>query len=305
MAYLKLIRPVNLLLIILVQFLIKYIWLEPLDIPLALDDFQFGLLVFATVCIAAAGNVVNDILDVPVDRINKPEKMMVSRRITEKAAYNYYIGLTVAGVLAGFYLANGIDRPGLAAVFVIISALLYVYATHLKAILIAGNVLISVLVAMSLIILILFDIYPAITTNSAATQIMAARVILAYAAFAFFINLIREIVKDLQDIDGDKNGGRRSIPILLGRKRTVNLIFVLGVVALLVILIYTYQVLYQFQMVALYFVFLIAAPLLYFCIKAWNTETKKHYAVLSRVLKIIMLTGMCSLIFYAEIATQL
>ncbi len=304
-SFLKLTRPVNLLLIILVQGIIKYGLLETLDVQVSLDNFRFRLLVFATVCIAAAGNVINDIFDVNIDRINKPQQVIVGRRITEKSAYNFYIILNILGVGVGFYLSNLLDHPGLAAVFIVISALLYVYATQLKSILLLGNILISLLVASSLLILILFDIFPAIDTELKESQVLSSQAILMYAGFAFFINFIREIVKDLQDIDGDKNGGRKTLPIVLGRRRTVNVVFVLGVIALLCVLLYTYFVLYNYQKVVLYFVFLVAAPILFFCIKAWNAENDKHFAVLSIILKVVMFTGICSIIFYAEVIIKL
>jgi len=304
-SFLKLTRPVNLLLIILVQGIIKYGLLETLDVQVSLDNFRFRLLVFATVCIAAAGNVINDIFDVNIDRINKPQQVIVGRRITEKSAYNFYIILNILGVGVGFYLSNLLDHPGLAAVFIVISALLYVYATQLKSILLLGNILISLLVASSLLILILFDIFPAIDTELKESQVLSSQAILMYAGFAFFINFIREIVKDLQDIDGDKNGGRKTLPIVLGRRRTVNVVFVLGVIALLCVLLYTYFVLYNYQKVVLYFVFLVAAPILFFCIKAWNAENNKHFGVLSIILKVVMLTGICSIIFYAEVIIKL
>ncbi|TDI74384.1 MAG: prenyltransferase [Bacteroidetes bacterium] len=305
MSFLKLTRPVNLLLIILVQGIIKYGLLETLDVQVSLDNFRFRLLVFATVCIAAAGNVINDIFDVNIDRINKPQQVIVGRRITEKSAYNFYIILNILGVGVGFYLSNLLDHPGLAAVFIVISALLYVYATQLKSMLLLGNILISLLVASSLLILILFDIFPAIDTELKESQVLSSQAILMYAGFAFFINFIREIVKDLQDIDGDKNGGRKTLPIVLGRRRTVNVVFVLGVIALLCVLLYTYFVLYNYQKVVLYFVFLVAAPILFFCIKAWNAENDKHFAVLSIILKVVMFTGICSIIFYAEVIIKL
>lgn len=305
MAYLRIIRPLNLLLIILVQVIIKYGLLEAHDLPLALDNFTFGLLVFATVCIAAAGNVVNDIFDVNVDRINKPNKMVIGRLISERAAYNYYMVLSVLGVAAGFYLSNLISHPGLAAIFIVISALLYLYATHVKAMLLVGNILVSLLVALSLIVLILFDIYPAIDGPVSEFQHRSSQTILLYAGFAFFINLIREIVKDLEDIDGDQNGGRSTLPIVLGRKRTVDVVFILGVIALLGILVFTYTQLYNFQVTAFYFVFLVAAPLLFFCIKAWNAEHHKHFSLLSLLLKMILFSGICSLLFYSKILMQL
>ncbi len=300
MAYLKLLRPINLLLIVLVQCLIKYGLFEAWNVKTQLGNLQFALLVIITVAIAGAGNVVNDIFDEVVDRINKPDKMIVWRLIPEKTAYNFYIILNVVGVGLGFYLANTIEHAGLTAVFIAISALLYIYATHVKSMVLVGNVLISFLVAMSLVVLILFDIYPAIDTDEMTLQIKASKIVLLYAGFAFYINLIREIVKDIQDIDGDKNGGRNSLPITFGRKRTTYIVFVLGVLGFLNTLWFTYDLLYIYKWLSFYFIFLIAAPLLFFCIKAWNAKSKIDFSFLSLLLKIIMLLGICSLPLFAK-----
>lgn len=305
LPYLKIIRPVNLLLIVFVQCVIKFGVFQNLGVKVALDYFQFFLLVLSTVCIAAAGNVVNDIFDEVTDRINKPEKMIVWCLLSERAANNYYIMLSVLGVGTGFYLANSVGHPGLAVVFIIISALLYLYASQLKSVLILSNLLVSLLVAMSLIVLIIFDIFPAIDTDEMDLQVQSSQAILAYAGFAFYINLIREIVKDLQDIDGDKNAERNTIPIAIGRDRTVTLIFSLGLIGLLVTLAYTYFGLYSYQNLAFYFVFLIAAPLLVFCIRAWSAATKRDFGILSLILKIILFLGVGSLLLFAEIIPSL
>lgn len=299
--YLRIVRPINLLLLILVQFVIKYGFLEPLEVKTSLDSLGFSLLVIATLCIAAAGNVINDIFDKEIDLVNKPNKVLVGKRISEKKAYNYYMLLNVVGVGAGFYLSNLLDKPAMAAIFIIISALLYVYSSQLKTMLIIGNVLVSVLVATSLIVIILFDIFPALDPDNLDLQVRASRLILLYAGFAFYINLLREIVKDLQDINGDKKGGGNTLPIAIGRSRTVQVVFILGVIGLLGILFYTYTHLYRFRNAAFYFVFLVAAPLLFFCIKAWDAEKDKHYKLLSILLKLIMLSGILSILFYPSI----
>ncbi|MBX2828249.1 MAG: geranylgeranylglycerol-phosphate geranylgeranyltransferase [Flavobacteriaceae bacterium] len=300
MSYIKILRPVNLLLIVLVQCLIKFALFDHWEVETQLTTIQFALLVVITLLIAGAGNVVNDIFDEAVDRVNKPDKMIVWRLISEKMAYNYYIVLNVIGVGLGFYLANSIDRPGLTAVFIVISALLYIYATHVKSMLLIGNILVSLLVAMSLLVLILFEIYPMIETTATPRQMGASKIVLFYAGFAFYINLIREIVKDLEDIDGDKNGGRNSLPIAMGRTRATHIVFVLAVLALVGILWLTYTKLYIHTWLSFYFVFLIAAPLLFFSIKAWNAESKKDFSLLSNLLKIIMLLGVCSLPLMAQ-----
>ncbi len=296
MAYLRIIRPVNLLLIAFVQCIIKFGLFEPLGVRTALSPLQFLLLVIATLCIAAAGNVINDIYDADIDLINKPKKVLVGKKISEKAAYNYYFALTIAGVVFGFILANKIDKPGLAALFIVISALLYVYSSQLKAMLLVGNLLVSVLVAMSLLVVVIFDIFPAIDTDPVFDQIRVSKIVMHYAIFAFVINFIRELVKDLEDINGDKNGGINTLAIALGRKRTTIVVFSLAVVTIFAIISYMYTYLYNYRVVVLYFLVLIIAPLMYFCIKAWGAESKKEFNRLSFILKLVMFTGMCSIL---------
>lgn len=298
MKYLHLIRYQNLIFIALVQVFIKYGLFHPFGIEITLNGFGFSLLVVATLCIAAAGNIINDIYDVEIDKINKPEKVLIGKKITEKNANNLFIILNVIGVAIGFYLANIIGRPGFSALFIAFSALLYLYASYLKGMLLVGNLLISALVAMSIIIVALFDLLPAITPTNQATQSTIFSIVLDYALFAFFINFIREIVKDLQDINGDKKGDMNTLPIALGRKRTTTITFILGVLMVLGVVYYMYEYLYNQQVLLLYFLFAIVAPLLYFCIKAWSAENKKDYAFLSKLLKIVMFTGICSMLLF-------
>ncbi len=280
------------------QFFIKYGLFHPFGIEITLNGFGFSLLVVATLCIAAAGNIINDIYDVEIDKINKPEKVLIGKTITEKSANNLFIILNVIGVAIGFYLANIIGRPGFSALFIAFSALLYLYASYLKGMLLVGNLLISALVAMSIIVVALFDLLPAVTPENQATQSTIFSIVLDYALFAFSINLLREIVKDLQDINGDKKGGLNTLAIALGRKRTTTITFILGALLVMGVVFYMYEYLYKQQVLLLYFLFAIVAPLLFFCIKAWSAETKKEYGFLSTLLKIVMFTGICSLLLF-------
>lgn len=295
MNYLNLIRYQNLFFIALVQVFIKYGLFQAFRVETALNHFGFALLVIATICIAAAGNIINDIYDVEIDKINKPNKVLIGKKISERSANRLFIILNITGVAIGFYLANSIGKPSFAALFIVFSALLYLYASYLKGILLIGNLLVSALVAMSLIIVALFDLFPAITSQNQATQSAVFKIVLHYALFAFFINFIREIVKDLQDFNGDKKGGMNTLPIALGRKRTIKIVFILGVFMVLGIVFYMYEYLYNEQTLLLYFLFAIVAPLLYFCIKAWDAETQKNFSFLSKLLKIIMFLGICSI----------
>ncbi len=296
MKHFHLIRYQNLIFIALVQIFIKFGLFHPFGIDVTLNSFEFALLVMATVCIAAGGNIINDIYDVEIDKINKPNKVLIGKSITERSATRLYIILNVIGVGIGFYLSNTIEKPGFAALFIILSALLYIYASYLKGVLIIGNLIISALVAMSLIIVGLFDLLPAITPQNQVGQSAVFRIVLDFALFAFFINFIREIVKDLQDINGDKKGGINTLAIVIGRKRTILVISILGMFLLFGVILYMYEHLYDKQFVMLYFLFGIVAPLLYFCIKAWSAKSSKNYAHLSILLKMVMFTGMCSIL---------
>ncbi|MCB0457747.1 MAG: UbiA family prenyltransferase, partial [Flavobacteriaceae bacterium] len=207
------------------QFLIKYFLFEAFDVAFAINSvFNYSLLVFATLFIAAGGNVINDINDVAIDKINKPTQVIVGKIISEKAAYNYYMLLTVVGVGCGFIVSNLVEKPGLAVVFILIAALLYWYATFIKSMLLVGNLLISILVGFSILIVVLLDIFPVLNETDKSIQILLSKTLLGYAAIAFYINLMREIVKDIQDINGDKNGGRSTLPIVLGVARTTTMV---------------------------------------------------------------------------------
>lgn len=298
MHYLKLIRYPNLLFIAFTQIVIKYGLFLPFEIDITLNAFGFSLLVISTMCIAAGGYIINDIYDVDIDKINKPKNVIVGRSITEKTANRLYIIFNVLGVGIGFYLANMIGKPGFAAIFIIISALLYLYSSYLKGILLVGNLLISALVAFSLIIIPLFDLLPAITDANRSTQSLIFSIILDYSLFAFFINFIREIIKDIQDINGDKKNDLNTLAISIGRKRTTNIVFGLGVLAVVAIVFYMYTYLYENEIAILYFLFLILAPMLYFCFKSFEAKSAKDYAHQSILLKIIMFLGVGSLLIY-------
>lgn len=294
-AYLKIVRPINLLLIILTMGLIKFRLFGAFEIPLALNTTGFILLVLATVLIAAGGNVINDLYDVEIDTVNKPQKMLIGKSISEKNGFRFYMVLTILGVGLGFWVANIIGKPGLAVLFIFTTALLYWYATHLKSIVLIGNSIVSFLVGLSLLMLVLFDIFPSIELEAHPLHFTLSKVVLYYALAAFWLNLIREIVKDLEDINGDKNGGRMTLPIVLGCSRTTVIVFAMGLLFLFLLILLSYYQLYAYPPLLFYFIFFIIGPLGLFCIKSWQAEKMKDYAQLSLLLKITMFTGAGSL----------
>ncbi|TYB74329.1 geranylgeranylglycerol-phosphate geranylgeranyltransferase [Bizionia myxarmorum] len=300
-SILSLIRWKNLLMIALVQLLIKYALLEPFGAIITLNGFGFSLLVLATVCIAASGYIINDIYDQETDAINKPKQQIIGKSISEKTAYNYFIGFNVIGVLLGFYISNMVGRSGFFALFVLTSGLLYIYATYLKQIPIVGTVIISFLVALSLIIVGLFELLPAITSRNQELQLFYFEIILAYALFAFLINFIRELIKDLEDIDGDYKAGIKTLPIVLGRERTNFIVFFLTFIPLFAIIFYVTTNMYKNLFIVGYFLLLVIAPLILALIWIFQAKLKKDYHAISTLLKVIMLFGMLSMVLYQYI----
>lgn len=286
------------MMIALVQYLIKYALLVPFGIDITLNWFGFSLLVLATLSIAAAGNIINDIYDVPTDLINKPNKVIVGKKVSEKLAYNLFISFNVIGVLTGFYLSHLIGRSGFFALFVVISGLLYIYASYLKQIMLVGNLVIALLVAMSLLLVGLFELLPAITPQNQETQLTFFKLIFDYAVFAFLLTLVRELIKDIQDIDGDHKAGMNTLPIAIGRDRATKIAFLIALIPLLFVIYYIVTYLYKQSMVVLYFLIFIVAPLIYLSIKLYTAETKQDYKKLSGLTKIIMLFGMMSILLY-------
>lgn len=284
-----------------IQCIIKYVFFElpqfkSANLTTALDTAAFTALVLATICIAAAGNIINDIYDVVTDNINKPNKVIVGKSISEETANNLFIGFTVIGIVLGIYATWGIDKNSYATIFLIVSALLYWYATTLKQTILIGNILVSFLVALSILIVGIFEITPMITLESREAYVFMFKFLIDYAVFAFLINLVREMVKDLEDVDGDHKAGYNTLPIAIGRNRAAKMAFGACVITIMTIVYYVVTYLFENQYLLIYFIFLIIGPLSYCAIKLLSAETKSQFSQLSTILKVVMVLGMCSIL---------
>ena len=282
----------------LMQVIFRYGFLKLQNIDLALADWQYALLVLSTVLIAAGGYVINDILDQQTDWENKPDKVIVGKSISEAKAYNIYAVLNIIGVAIGFYLSNVIMRPNFAAIFVLTAATLYIYATSLKRMLLLGNIVVALLLSLSVIIIGVFDLFPA--TDAANQKVMATlfSILLDYAIFAFMINLLREIVKDLEDLDGDSKQGMSTLAIVFGIEKTTKLLFVLSFAPVIALLSYANNYLFTNKLIGavIYSFLFILGPLLYFSIKIWTAKTKNDFHKLSQILKWILFFGILSVL---------
>lgn len=281
----------------LMQLLFRYGFLNFQSIPLALNDWQYLLLIFATVMIAAGGYAINNIMDQATDNYNKPNQVVVGKGISEANAYNVYFFVTVLGVGTGFYISNVIAKPGFAAIFIVISATLYLYASNLKQMLLIGNFIVALLLAFSVIIIGIFDLLPAINSENRIAMAELFSILLDYALFAFVINFIREIVKDLEDVNGDYNQGMNTLPIALGIKRTSKVVLVLSIIPLAMVVFYinTYIFANDLYVATLYALVFIVAPLIYFAIKMADAKKSEDFHHLSIVLKLIILSGLLSI----------
>lgn len=297
MKYLKLVRYQNLLMLAFMQVLFRYAFLKQQNMPLALNDWQYGLLVLSTVLIAAAGYVINNVFDVVTDSINKPNDVIIGKSVSETMGYNLYIILNITGVGIGFYLSNVIQRPGFAGIFILIASLLYFYSMTLKQIMILGNLAVAFTLAMSVIIIGIFDIFPATIAENRSQMASMFSILTDYALFAFMINFIREIVKDIEDINGDYNQGMNTLPIAAGTSRAAKIVLILTFIPIILLLIYInkYFIENNLYIVTLYALAFVLAPLIYFVIKLVNAKSQKDFHHLSSVLKLVLFFGILSI----------
>ena len=295
-SFLQLIRWKNLVMIIGIQLLFKYSYFAIFSVATALNSLDFSILQFATITIAAAGYIINDIYDTAADAVNKPKKVIIGTIISKKQGYRYYFILNVLGLLAGFYVAYKVGKPSFIAIFIIAVLLLKVYNSDLKKMPVIGNFIVSLLVSLSILIVGVFDIIPAITDKNVVGQYHAFRVLIDYAVFAFMFMFLREIVKDIEDIKGDKKMNMNTLPILLGRKKTKNIVFSLSFIPLILVTLYSFNNFSDVPFLLAYMLIVVMLPLLYFMTRILYAKTKEDYTLASNLLKIIMLLGMLSII---------
>ncbi len=298
MNFLKLIRFNNLIMLAIMQLVIRYGFLKQQDIGLALNHFQYILLVFATLFIASGGYVINDIFDQETDAINKPHKVIVGKFISEAKAYNIYVGLTIIGVGIGFYLSNIVNKPSFATLFILTAALLYFYATTLKQIPLVGNIVVASILAFSVIIIGFFDLFPNIYDQNQKAMQLYFSILIDYAKFAFVVNLAREIVKDSEDYKGDFQEGISTLPVAIGIKKTNIITCIILLLSASYLSYYSYIFLMQnnLYLATLYMIVFIIAPLIFCFIKLLTAQEKQHFSLISMILKWIIFFGILSIV---------
>lgn len=295
-AFFRLIRWKNLLLLLYVQLLLKFLFFTTFNATTNLSFFQFFILVFAILLVTAAGYILNDIIDLKTDLINKPHKVIVADFSTVENIQRLYLITNTIGIGLGIGLSLSVQKPTFSFIFIGASLLLYFYSKKLKSKPLIGNITSSFLVAMSIISLCLFDLNDTIQNNS---QQLVIQVTLLLSFFAFLINMVREVVKDIEDINGDYSLKMRTLPIIFGisRAKKSAAFLCLFPIGLLLFIIIKFASEYKFTV--LYLGLFTLLPLLYIALKLLSAKTKKHFKKLSMLLKLIMFLGINSLLIFS------
>ncbi|QEE50571.1 prenyltransferase [Flavobacterium alkalisoli] len=288
----RLIRYGNLLFLAFAFCAFRYGFLEQQQgLTLALNQLQFLMLVFSCVCIAAGGFLINNIIDGDSE---------INFGISEAKGYNLYAALNIVGVGIGFYLSNLIGEPGFALLFILIAATMYFYATNLKYTIVVNNLIIALLVAVSILIVGIYDLYPMITPENQTYLATLFGIFIDFAFFTFVISLIREIVKNIRDVNKDYNAGINTLPIAVGKERMAKITFVLSLIPVGLLLFYANTYLINEKSALLYaliyLLLFVLGPLIYFMIGLWTAKTEKDFDRLSLVLKIVLAFAALSIV---------
>jgi len=286
--FLKLIRYKNLLMVLLTMVLTKYAFIHSFVEKSNLSDLEFSLLALSVLLITAGGYIINDIFDIEADKINKPTRVFVDVTIAKKKATYIYLLLSLIGLIIGVFLSfsKGYHINSLIFVFTFLG--LIFYSKNLKKVPLIGNFIVSVFISLVILLVFLFEkgstksisIWAAI--DSIFSSITLLYFLSFYLIFSFLITLIREIIKDIEDIDGDKVLNINTLPIVLGRKRSKSIVLILVVILIILVIIWSIN-LFQINLINFfkYITILITLPLFYFFYLLWIAKTKKEYSVLS------------------------
>jgi len=308
-AFFRLIRWPNLVFIALTQSLFYYCIIVP-SLPLSytglryqLTPLSFYLLMVASLFIAAAGYIINDYFDINIDQVNKPDKMIVEKIINRRWAILFHWIITTLGLLISLYVSFKTSFIVI-IVNVLCTLLLWFYSTTFKKKLLSGNIIISLLTAWTVLVL-----YFAVNNTYHFTlqfpdEIFTAmnrifKFAILYAGFAFILSLIREVVKDIEDMEGDAKYNCKTMPIVWGVQSSkvfagVWLVVLIG--ALSIILFYALQL--GWWLTTLYCLLMVILPLTWILRKLYVAQNTQQYHQVSSMIKLVMLSGILSMLFF-------
>jgi len=306
-AFFRLIRWPNVVFIALTQLLFYYCILKPLlpadyiNLPHSLTPFLFVLLLIASLLIGAAGYIINDYFDINIDQVNKPDKMVIEKVIKRRTAILLHFFFSTSGIILSIYVAWHTNII-VAIANIICTILLWFYSTTFKRKLLSGNIIIAVLTAWAIMVLYfaVHVIYQNKTDHFYLMIGVMKRIYMftaLYAGFAFIISLVREVVKDMEDIEGDKSYGCKTLPIVWGVPAAkvfagVWLVVLIGAIALIQV----YALYSAWWWSGIYSFFLLIIPLIIIIKKLSVAQTSPAFHQISSMIKWVMLSGILSML---------
>lgn len=300
--YLKLIGWPYLVLLVLAQYVIKYGFLEPFaeshGVVTMLSPIQFTLLVLASVCIAAAGYITYLIHTLEAETINQPKQVIINEHISEDFALTLFVILNFVAIGLGFYLAHSVGKSNFFVIFILASALLYVYSTYLKSVAIISAITIGIVTALALLVVPFFELLPTVTKFNKETQLFFFGIILDYSILAALITTIYALVSELKAINGHYNIGMKTLPVILGKDRSNKIVFGISLLPIFAVVFYITAYLFKQTTIVIYTLAFVVAPLIYTSIKLFNAEDNSDYKLINRVLKVVLLALIISLYLY-------
>jgi len=312
----KLLRPVNLVIIAVSMFALRYLILLPLlsikGIPLIISRFDFSLLVAGTLFIAGAGNIINDYFDIRPDRLNKHHELIVGKYIKRRVAMSSHVILSTLGFFISAYVAIKYKIPWMLFFQIIAITMLWLYSASFKKTFILGNLIVAFLTACIPLLVISFDIPAIFQSEGYSLPYLNApfggfKVViyftLVYAGFAFLLNLIREIIKDMADMKGDKEINARTMPLELGVNATRKIINSLSLFTIL-LLIYIQQSFMPDKITSIYLLIFIITPMIIGVYKLKAAKKSTQFLKASNFIKITMAGGLMYLFLFNYLITN-
>lgn len=293
-SILHLIRYKNLLMVFLSMFLTKYFLIESFISTPLLSDIDFIILTISILLITMGGYLINDIYDIESDKINKPDKVYITTIISIKNGQFLYFLTSITGLILGLYLSVNKNLNHLSGYFIVTVIILFVYTKILKKLPLIGNVIVALLVSLPIFLVYEFD-HSMISIKDIFDNLFLSIIIFFYLLFAFLTTLIREIIKDLQDIKGDNKLKLKTLPIMIGKKRTINFLIFLSFLLQLLLLLVLIDSFKNDQYLILFFLITLSFLVAYLIYKLRVPFKNNQYQLLSSLMKIIMLMGVLSM----------
>lgn len=297
-------RPVNLLMVAFSQLLIFFLLLYPIfdeyNIGYSLSPTNALLFILTSVIVTGAGNLINDICDLKADIVNKPERVYIGEMaMSTTTAHIYYIVLLLTGAILSAKIAWDINRPWLWLIYPAITLILFSYSATLKRLPLLGNLVIAVFATL-VPGMVLFAEYGSIQQLE-EVNFMAYEFVffisLAYLSFSVFSTWYRELIKDLEDIEGDLMQSYLTYPVMSGPRESQDFAISLGYTLLITFSFWLY-ILNFFSYGLLYyllFFILLPLPLIFIIRMTYHANEKRDYTKISKNLKLLMIN---SLVFF-------